>query len=149
MAVLGTWYHTPSADLLLVDVMSEQKTVPEQVDDVRMMYHQFRPVAIGVEKNGIGLASLQYLQVAGLPIYDVQADADMYSRAVSIAIRYKVGIVYLWSGAAYLDEYEPELLKFRKGSMMISWTWLFMVPGSWFRLNCSRRLRWCMKKSIV
>lgn len=65
--------------------MREKKTVPEQVDDVRMMYHQFRPVAIGVEKNGIGLASLQYLQVAELPIYEFQDDADKYSRAVSIA----------------------------------------------------------------
>lgn len=65
--------------------MREKKTVPEQVDDVRMMYYQFRLVAIGVEKNGIGLASLQYLQVAELPISKFQDDADKYSRAVSIA----------------------------------------------------------------
>ena len=113
--VLGTWYLTPSADLLLVDVLSMQKTVPEQVDDVRMMYHRFRPVAIGVEKNGIGLATLQYLQVAGLPIYDVQADADKYSRAVPIAMRYKAGMVFHRSGASYLDTLEAEFLKFPKG----------------------------------
>ena len=113
--VIGTWYLTPSADLLLVDVLSMQKTVPEQVDDVKMMYHRFRPVAIGVEKNGIGLATLQYLQVAGLPIYDVNADADKYSRAVPIAMRYKAGMVYHRSGASYLDTLEAEFLKFPKG----------------------------------
>jgi len=52
-----------------------QKTVSEQVDDVKMMYHRFQPVAIEVEKDGIGLATLQLFQVAGLPIYDVNADA--------------------------------------------------------------------------
>jgi Phage-related terminase len=95
--------------------MREKKTVPEQVDDVRMMYYQFRLVAIGVEKNGIGLASLQYLQVAELPISEFQDDADKYSRAVSIAARYKAGTVYHRSGASYLDEYKSELLTFPKG----------------------------------
>lgn len=124
----------------------EQKMVPEQVDDIRMMYHWFRPVAIGVEKIGIGFESLQCLQVSGLPIFDVKADPDKYSRAVAIGTRYKTGTVYHRSGAAYLDEYESELLKFRKGSIMIRWTWLFMVPGLWFRLNSSRRLRWCKEE---
>jgi len=113
--VLGTWYLTPSADLLLVDVLSMQKTVPEQVDDVKMMYPRFHPVAIGVEKNGIGLATLQYLQLAGLPIYDVNADADKYSRAVPIAMRYKAGMVFHRAGAPYLDTMESELLAFPKG----------------------------------
>jgi hypothetical protein len=113
--VIGTWYLTPSADLLLVDVLSMQKTVPEQVDDVTMMYHRFRPVAIGVEKDGIGLATLQYLQLAGLPIYDVNADADKYSRAVPIAMRYKAGMVFHLTGSTYLETLESEFLKFPKG----------------------------------
>lgn len=131
--VLGTWYLTPAADLLLVDVLSMQKTVPEQVDDVRMMYHRFRPVAIGVEKNGIGLATLQYLQLAGLPIDDVNADADKYSRAVPIAMRYKAGKVFHLSGAPYLETYEAELLSFPKGKYddrvdMAAYAARLMVP---------------------
>lgn len=113
--VLGTWYLTPAADLLLVDVLSMQMTVPDQVDEVKKLYPRYHPVAIGVEKNGIGLATLQYLQIAGLPIYDVNADADKYSRAVPMAMRYKAGKVYHRVAAAYLDGFEEELLKFPKG----------------------------------
>lgn len=127
--VLGTWYLTPSADLLLVDVLSMQKTVPEQVDDVKMMYHRFRPVAIGVEKNSIGLATLQYLQVAELPIYDVNADADKYSRAVPIAMRYKAGMVYHRSRASTWIRLSLNFRSSRKGRTMIMWTWPLMLPG--------------------
>lgn len=99
-----------------------QKTVPKQVDDVKMRYHRFWPVAFGVEANGIGLTTFQLLQVAGLPIYDVHADADKYSRSVAISTLYKGGAVFHLAESPYLEEYESELMKFPKGSTTVRWT---------------------------
>jgi phage terminase large subunit-like protein len=98
-----------------------------------MMYHRFRPVAIGVEQNGIGLATLLYLQVAGHAIYDVNADADKYSRAVPIAMRYKAWMAFHRSGAPYLETFESELLSFPKGKYddrvdMAAYAARLMVP---------------------
>ena len=79
-----------------------------------MRYHRFHPVAIGIEKNGIGLATLQNLQISGLSMYDIWSDTDKYSRAIAIATRYKAGTVYHRSKARWLEAYESELLVFPK-----------------------------------
>lgn len=94
------------------------------------MYHRFLPVAIGVEKNSIGLATLQYLQVTGLPIYDVNADADKYSRAIPIAMRYKAGMVYHRSRASTWIRLSLNFRSSRKGRTMIMWTWPLMLYGA-------------------
>ena len=53
---------------------------------------------------------------AGLPVRELKADSDKWSRARPAAARLSAGTVYFLSGASWLHDLEDELLSFPNGT---------------------------------
>jgi predicted phage terminase large subunit-like protein len=113
---LGTWAVTPHADLLLLDVIKERLEGPDQPELFTAAHDRWAPVAQGVEPKAVGLTLYQTLLRTGLPIHELKADGDKFTRALPMAARYAAGTVYHRKGAAWLDDYEDELIDFPRGA---------------------------------
>jgi predicted phage terminase large subunit-like protein len=109
---LGTWALTPTRDLLLLDMIHTRLEGPDQPALVRGAYDRWHPAEQGIEPKGIGLTLFQQLKRDGLPVVELKADADKWTRALPMAARYEAGCVYHRAGAAWLADYETELVGF-------------------------------------
>lgn len=110
--VLGTWVVTPHRELLLRDIIRERLEGPDQPQLFRVGYQRWAPVIQGVEPTNMGLTLFQTLQRMGLPLVELKPDKDKVTRALPMAARYEVGAVYHLQGAAWLDDFEEELIGF-------------------------------------
>lgn len=109
---LGTWALTPARDLLLLDMIRTRLEGPDQPALVRGAYDRWHPVEQGIEPKGLGLTLFQQLRRDGLPVAELKADVDKWTRALPMAARYEAGTVYHRAGAAWLADYEAELVGF-------------------------------------
>lgn len=113
---LATWGLTPSRDLLLLDLVRDRLEGPDQPALLRAAYDQWHPVKQGVEAKGLGLTLFQQLKRDGLPVVELKADADKFTRALPMAARYEAGTVFHPIGAPWLPAYEDELIDFPRGT---------------------------------
>ena len=113
---LGTWALTPYNDLLLLDMIHTRLEGPDQPGLFRAAYARWSPVVQGVESKGLGLPLYQQLAREGLPVYELKAETDKFTRALPMAARYNAGSVYHRQGAAWLESYEDELIDFPNGA---------------------------------
>lgn len=113
---LGTWAVTPRADLLLLDVIRTRLEGPDQPALFTDARSRWSPSLQGVEPKNMGLTLYQSLLRLGLPIHELKADGDKFTRALPIAARYANNTVYHRQGAAWLEDYEDELIDFPHGA---------------------------------
>jgi len=113
--VCETWIMTPDRDLLLMDVFREKAETTKHMVVMRSQFERWRPKFQGVEKQVYGLNIIQQAKREGLPIKSLNADRDKVSRARPMAARYEAGTVYHRQAAAYLVDYEEELISFPNG----------------------------------
>jgi len=113
--VCATWAMTPERDLLLMDVFREKAETTKHMAVMKSQFERWRPRFQGVEKQVYGLNIIQQGKREGLPIKSLNADRDKVSRARPMAARYEMGTVYHRQGAAYLSDYEEELINFPNG----------------------------------
>jgi predicted phage terminase large subunit-like protein len=109
---LGTWVRTPTNDLALIDVIKIRMEAPKNVPLFNQQYIRWHPIFQAVEKNGLGISLYQYLMEEGLPIKELDADADKLTRFIPAATRISAGAVYFLADAPWLHDYETTLLKF-------------------------------------
>ena len=114
--VCSTWAMTPERDLLLEGVFREKAETTKHLTVLKSQFQRWRPKFQGVEKAVYGLNILQQGKREGLPLKALIADRDKVSRARPMAARYEMGAVYHRTGAAYLNDYEDELLNFPNGA---------------------------------
>ena len=113
---LGTWGLTTVRDLLLLDVIKTRLEGPDQPGLIRTAYERWGPVKQGIEPKGIGLTLFQQLKRDGLPVVELHADTDKFTRALPMAARYEAGTVYHLAGAPWLVDFERELVNFPGGA---------------------------------
>jgi predicted phage terminase large subunit-like protein len=113
--VVSTWYVTPQRDLLLYDVYRTHITGPDQKPLMRQMLNRFRPRFQAIEDKTFGTNLIQEMKREGLTVRPIKVDKDKVTRSLVIAARYEVGMVYHREDAAWLTDYEDELLSFPRG----------------------------------
>ena len=139
--VLGTFALCQNGELLLLDVLREHLEGPDQSTLIKRKFDDYTPAIIGVDSANIGLTMYQQLRRSGLPIIELNPDAEKYTRAISTAMRYEAGMVYHLDGADWLRELEAELLEFPNGMHddqvdVISYA---VYMQSWGYLNVKKR----------
>jgi predicted phage terminase large subunit-like protein len=106
---------TQTKEMLLLDVFNGKLEAPDQRSFMSEMNRKWRPSKIGIESNGYQLGFVQEMVRAGYPAVAVLADKDIMARALPLAARYESQQVFHRLGAAYVEEYESQLLHFPAG----------------------------------
>jgi predicted phage terminase large subunit-like protein len=114
--VVGTFALTSQNELLVLDIFRTRIEGPDQPGHMRRLFQEWKPLLQGVESKNMGLTLFQQLRRDGLPIVELKADADKYTRAIPAAARYEAGTVYHLENAHWLGELEKELTSFPTGS---------------------------------
>ncbi|MDR2137357.1 MAG: phage terminase large subunit [Synergistaceae bacterium] len=114
--VVGTFALTPQNELLILDVFRTRIEGPDQPGHMRRLFQEWRPLLQGVESKNMGLTLFQQLKRDGLPIIELKADIDKFSRAIPAAARYESGSVYHLENAPWLGDLEKELTSFPNGA---------------------------------
>lgn len=114
--VMSTWAISDYGDLLLLDCLRDRIAGPDQPDRIRSEYEKWRHHQIGVERMGYQLSLLQELVKQGLPVMPLDPDKDKVARASLAAARYKSGKIFHPKQAAWLHDFEEELLAFPNGA---------------------------------
>lgn len=114
--VVGTFALTPQGDLLVLDIFRTRIEGPDQPGHMMRLFHEWAPIIQGVESKNMGLTLFQQLKRYGLPVIDLKADTDKYTRAIPAAARYEAGTVYHLENAPWLDNFEAELTSFPVGA---------------------------------
>ena len=110
--VVATWAVTPERDLLLLDLVRVKLETPDITPLLAQVNAKWRPGYIGVE----GKPVYQAARRAGLPVRELKADSDKWTRARPAAARLSAGTVYFLSGASWLHDLEEELMSFPNGT---------------------------------
>ena len=115
--VIGTFARTPKRDLLVIDMIRKRIPVPEQYPLIvtqRARYPDLAFQAIEDKASGIGL--VQQAAADGMPFRRLKADTDKQQRVIPVATMFENEKVYFLGGAAWLEDYEHELLTFPTGA---------------------------------
>jgi predicted phage terminase large subunit-like protein len=114
-SVIGTFAVTPDNDLLVLDIFRAKIEQPDLRQAIKNGYFRFQAQEVGIETKTIGLGLYQDLKRDGLPVIELKAEVDKLTRALPIAARYAAGMVYHPRKAAWLGDFESELLSFPSG----------------------------------
>ena len=110
--VAATWAVTPDRDLLHLDQARVRVESPDITPLLQQVNAKWQPGYIGVE----GKPVFQAARRAGLPVRELRADTDKWTRAQPAAARLSAGSVYFLAGASWLAEMEDELVVFPNGA---------------------------------
>lgn len=113
--VVMTFAVTPNMDLLLLDVARARLEGPDHIPFITNVYSEYHHGFIAIERAGFQLTTVQAARRKGLPIRELTADTDKWSRALPAAARMDAGAIYFKSGATWLQDLEPELTAFPNG----------------------------------
>lgn len=113
---VGTFVLTPDFELLVYDMWRDRVPVPRQFAMLALQKERYPQVLFqGVEDKVSGTGILQQASIEGVAMRALKADIDKVRRASNVAMMYENGRVYHRHGAAWLHEYEQELLHFPTG----------------------------------
>ena len=115
--VAATWAVTKDRDLLLLDLVRARLETPDITPLLVQVNARWSPGYIGIEGKSVWQAARR----AGLPVRELKADRDKWTRAQPAAARMSAGTVYFRAGAPWLHGLEDELLAFPK--------WLLRRPS--------------------
>ena len=113
--VLGVWDLTINKDLILVDLYRERIEGADHLGLVRQYYEKYKPSEINIENVQYQLALIQMVAKAGLPVREIKADKDKYSRALIAAAKFERHEIYFPIEVDYNEILERELLNFPNG----------------------------------
>lgn len=113
--VFSVWAVTPEKELLLLDRLRDRIDNPEQQKQLQLLYQRYHPGYIQIENVAYQLALIQQLRKQGLPIREYKPVKDKVARATTASVFYEAGRIYHPKNAAWLQEWEQELLLFPMG----------------------------------
>ena len=112
-----TFAMTPKREILVLDVVRERCSVPDQLPLLKRCAARWRPTWQGVEDKGGGMAVLQFARREGYPIRPLTpGQRDKRARAFDAIAMYENGQVYHRQDAPWLATFEGELLTFDHGA---------------------------------
>jgi predicted phage terminase large subunit-like protein len=114
--VVGTFALTLQNEILVLDIFRTRIEGPDQPGYMHRLFQEWHPLLQAVESKNMGLTLFQQLRRDGLPIVELKADADKFTRAIPAAARYEAGSVYHLENAPWLGELEKELTSFPNGT---------------------------------
>lgn len=114
--VISAWAVTRRSDLVLLSLHRERLEGPQILPQCRAMMALFDLDYIAIEAQGAQLAIVQAAQQQGIPCRALKAETDKITRSLTAQVRTEAGQVYFPRHAAWLGEFESELLSFPKGT---------------------------------
>jgi predicted phage terminase large subunit-like protein len=114
-SVIATWAFTPSNDLLLLHINRFRKESPEVKTELEQAVALWRPQFQAIEKAHYGMAVCQEFQRRGWPLRELIADKEKVVRSATVQIQMENGKVFFRQDAAWLIDFEAELLLFPNG----------------------------------
>ena len=118
--VCGIFDVTPDSDLLLLHLYRKQEESPRIVDDMKFLMGEYHLPFLWVEKNGIGVPTIQFCLRAGVPVRDIAAVLSKKDRAQAAEIWMGNGKVYFLKNAPWLGKLQTEVETFPMGEYMDS-----------------------------
>jgi predicted phage terminase large subunit-like protein len=141
--VVGTFALTPQNELLVLDIFRTRIEGPDQPGHMMRLFQEWKPVLQGVESKNMGLTLFQQMRRDGLPIIELKADTDKFTRAIPAAARYEAGAIYHMENAPWLDDLEKELTSFPHGAHddQVDVVAYAVLMGIWGYLNRASKPR--------
>ncbi len=107
---------SPSNEIFVLDVVRQRLEAPQVLKMLESVYARWEPSVVGIERAGYQLAFIQMArQQTQLPIRELKADRDKYSRALPLSAKLEAGQIYFDKSAQWLMDLEKELLQFPAG----------------------------------
>lgn len=114
--VLDTWAKTRDGKLFLLDKLILKLEGPDQINLFVQQYVKWKPAFQAIESIGVGKTIYQMLQRENLPIRELKADKDKWTRALPAAALLESGKIYFRRDLTNLYEFETELVSFPQGA---------------------------------
>jgi len=114
--VVSTIGVSQNQEVFVLEVVRKRLEAPEVLRLLQSVYDKWTPEIIGVERAGYQLAFIQMARSqTNLPIRELKADKDKYSRALPLSAKMEAGLVYFHNSNDWYLELEKELLQFPAG----------------------------------
>ncbi len=114
--VFSVWTVTRDKEILLLDVIREHLSNPEQQRAASRLDQTHHPMYFLVESVAYQLALIQQLRFNGIPVKEYKPVRDKVARSITASVLYEAGQVYHPESASWLVDCEQELLLFPKAS---------------------------------
>jgi predicted phage terminase large subunit-like protein len=114
--VAAVWAVTLDGDLVLVDRAREKVEEHEHWDLVRPLRERYAVDVVFVESRMFGTTLVVDATRAGVPLVELKADTDKWTRAVPASTRVNAGRAWFPADADWLDEWTSELATFPNGA---------------------------------
>lgn len=114
--VIAAWAITPDGNLVLLDRWRGRVEDSGHWDKARPLIAAWDIPKVYVESRMFGTTFVYAAGRAGLPLEELQADADKWTRAVAASQLQHQGRVWLPGNALWLDEFRDELASFDTGT---------------------------------
>lgn len=108
-SVISTWGLTNKYDLLLLDNIRVQTTIPQLVNLICTNQRQWQPTYNIIEKNGPGEGVCQMAIQKGLPVRPVPTTRDKVQNSIAAQIRAEEGRIWLPAYRPWLKEWQEEV----------------------------------------
>lgn len=114
--VVSTIGVSKNQEVFVLEVVRKRLEAPQVLKLLQATYDKWTPEIIGVERAGYQLAFIQMARSqTNLPIRELKADKDKYSRALPLSAKMEAGLVYFHNSNDWYLELEKELLQFPAG----------------------------------
>ena len=111
-SVCTTWGEVKGGYYLL-DVWRGHVDYPTLKAEVMRLYQQWQPAAVLVEDKASGQSLIQEIRTSTrLPVISILPESDKLTRLSAQSAKFEAGLVWLPESAAWLADYERELLTF-------------------------------------
>lgn len=99
-------------EIIVCDVVRRHLAPSEHIRMIEEVNHKFKPIIIGIESVQYQSALLNQAARAGYPVKALKPDMDKVTRALPAAALVESGLVFFDKDAAWLGDFENELIKF-------------------------------------
>lgn len=113
--VAAVWGISLDGHLLLLDLVRDRIPEGDHWKTVRPLVSKWRADVVFVESRMFGTTFVIDATRSGIPIQELKADTDKYTRALPAATRINTHRAWFPAQAPWLDEFERELLYFPNG----------------------------------
>jgi predicted phage terminase large subunit-like protein len=117
--VIALWAVTKKNDLLLLKMYRERYNYDEVLKKIIDVFKEDKPLYVGVENMGTGIALIREARNKGLPMRELEPHGkgkqNRATMPLGAVVRMESGKIFFRKGEKWLHDLETELLYFPKG----------------------------------
>ena len=110
--VCATWDITHDSDMILVNVYRKKMEGTDHLNLITSLYNSLKPQLIFIESIAYQTTLIQSILKTGLPVKELKADRDKYTRALPAAAKTEAHKIYFLKFLPELYDIETELCQF-------------------------------------